>query len=86
MELKHRVVITLKSHRLTAPSTKMTFPFSVLEIHSFNLASLAQHFSVLHPVGEVDLSVLVHVGDAEDPLDDEVLALVAFLKNQRCEV
>ena len=47
---------------------------------------LAQHFSVLHPVGEVDLSVLVHVGDAEDPLDDEVLALVAFLKNQRCEV
>ena len=64
----------------------MIFPFSVLDIYSFNLASLAQHFSVLHPVGEVDLSVLVHVGDAEDPLDDEVLALVAFLKNQRCEV
>ena len=58
----------------------MIFPLSVLDIYSFNLASLAQHFSVLHPVREVDLPVLVHVSDAEDPLDDEVLPLVAFLK------
>ena len=50
------------------------------EILCFILVSLAQHFSVLHPVGEVDLSVLVHVSYAEDPLDDEVLPLVAFLK------
>ena len=77
--LENRYLLLKQTEAEQSPS-----PFKTLRelISRETVYSQTEHLPVLYPVRKVLLHVLVEVGDAKDPLDDHVGALVRTLEKK----